>query len=149
MPAEEPREIPGRRIAGTSRKPRSTSRDDPYANTKLGNGTAILVGVDNRLLWPRRLRECLDEHLNDIVDASVAERSILRRAAVLTTELERMETGFAMRGEASPRQLETYQRCANTLRRLLEAVGLKRRSKDVTTLGDLLGIDLQAEPDDQ
>jgi len=38
--------------------------------------------------------------------------------------------------------LETYQRCANSLRRLLEAVGLQRRTKDVS---ELSLADIQAE----
>ena len=37
-----------------------------------------------------------------------------------------------MAGEAQPEQLDLYQRTANSLRRLLESVGLKRVPKDVT-----------------
>lgn len=144
--AAEQLKIPGRHLGDTPAK-KSHHSDDPCAKTKLGNGTRVLNKVDNRLLWPRRLKELFEDHISMFPDASVAERSILWPASTLTVELERMETGFAMRGEASPQQLETYQRCANTLRRLLEAVGLRPRSKDVTSLGDLLRIDLQAEPD--
>jgi hypothetical protein len=43
-----------------------------------------------------------------------------------------MEAGFAVAGEALPDQLDLYQRTANSLRRLLEAVGLQRRPRDVT-----------------
>jgi hypothetical protein len=43
-----------------------------------------------------------------------------------------MEAGFAVVGEAQPDQLDLYQRTANSLRRLLEAIGLQRRSRDVT-----------------
>jgi hypothetical protein len=42
------------------------------------------------------------------------------------------EAGFAVVGEAQPDQLDLYQRTANSLRRLLEAIGLQRRSRDVT-----------------
>ena len=63
---------------------------------------------------------------------SAAERSIIRRASVLTVELERMEAKFATAGEASERDLDLYQRTAGNLRRLLEAIGLQRRSRDVT-----------------
>jgi hypothetical protein len=51
-----------------------------------------------RAPWARRLRDVLELHLTDIdgVDnASEAERSILRRAATLTVELERLEAKFA------------------------------------------------------
>jgi hypothetical protein len=50
----------------------------------------------------------------------------------LTTELERLEVKFALADAASPEDLDLYQRTANSLRRLLEAVGLNRRPKDVT-----------------
>jgi hypothetical protein len=74
-------------------------------------------------------------HLSDIggeANASAAEASIIRRASVLTVELERLEVKFALAGAASPDDLEVYQRCANSLRRLLEAIGLRRRPKNVT-----------------
>jgi hypothetical protein len=51
----------------------------------------------------------------------------------LTVELERMERQFALAGAASAEDLETYQRCANSMRRLLESVGLRRRPRDVTS----------------
>ncbi|QIG92785.2 hypothetical protein [Bradyrhizobium sp. 6(2017)] len=81
------------------------------------------------------MRDLIDLHLSDLGgDAAVseAERSIVRRCATLTVELERMEVGFAIAGEAQPDQLELYQRTANSLRRLLESVGLGRRPRDVT-----------------
>jgi hypothetical protein len=53
---------------------------------------------------------------------------------MLTLQCEMMERRWAndAAGEASPKALETYQRCVNTLRRALEALGLQRRAKDVT-----------------
>jgi hypothetical protein len=91
--------------------------------------------VDGRSTWVRRLRDLMGLYLSDLGgdDAvSEAERSIIRRIATLTVELERMEAAFAVAGEARPDQLDLYQRTANSLRRLLEAIGLQRRSKDVT-----------------
>ena len=66
-------------------------------------------------------------------NVSEAERAIIRRAAVIITELERMERDFAL-SEGAPGipELEMYQRMANTMRRLLEALGLQRRPRDVT-----------------
>src|SRR5262245_37607349 len=48
--------------------------------------------------------------------------------------------GFAVgtTSEASAPDLDLYQRSANSLRRLLEAVGLQRRTKPVETLQDYL-----------
>jgi hypothetical protein len=94
-----------------------------------------LPDVDGRSTWVRRLRDLISLHLSDLggEDAvSEAERSIIRRVATLTVELERMESVFALAGEAQPAQLDLYQRTAGNLRRLLEAVGLERRSKDIT-----------------
>jgi hypothetical protein len=83
-------------------------------------------------------------HLADLGGSeavSAAEASIVRRIACLTVELERLELDFATAGEQLPAKLDQYQRCANTLRRLLEAVGLRRRPKDVTSLADILTED--------
>jgi hypothetical protein len=107
----------------------------PQGRSRVSNGSAVLPGVDGRSTWVRRLRDLMGLHLSDLGgdDAvSEAERSVVRRIATLTVELERMEAGFAVAGEARPDQLDLYQRTANSLRRLLEAIGLQRRPKDVT-----------------
>jgi hypothetical protein len=80
---------------------------------------------------------------------SEAERSIVRRAATLTVELERLEAVFAVAGEAQPDQLDLYQRTANSLRRLLESVGIERRPRDVTpSLRDYIAEKLSADDAD-
>jgi hypothetical protein len=81
------------------------------------------------------LRDLINLHVSDLggeAAVSEAERSIVRRAATLTVELERMEAAFATAGEAKPGDLDLYQRTAGNLRRLLEAVGLERRQRNVT-----------------
>jgi hypothetical protein len=93
---------------------------------------ALLPGIDGRSAWVRRCKDVIALHLADLPDATAAERSIVRRAAVLTTELERLEVKFAEAGEASPFDLDLYQRTAGGLRRLLEAVGIERKLRDVT-----------------
>jgi hypothetical protein len=107
----------------------------PPTRSRISNGSHILPGVDGRSTWARRLRDLIGLHLSDLGgdDAvSEAERSIVRRVSTLTVELERMELGFALAGAALPDQLDLYQRTANSLRRLLEAVGLQRRARNVT-----------------
>jgi hypothetical protein len=100
------------------------------------NGKSLFAeGGDMRGPWARRLRDVLGLHLSDIGGieaASEAERSILRRAAVLTVELERLEARFAVNDTSSADDLDLYQRTAGNLRRLLESVGLQRRPRDVT-----------------
>jgi hypothetical protein len=104
------------------------------ARSKVTNGY-LLPGCDGRSTWMRRLRDLIDLHLQDLggEDAvSEAEKSIVRRACTLTVELERLELVFALAGEAKPEQIDLYQRTANSLRRLLESVGLGRRPRDIT-----------------
>jgi hypothetical protein len=107
----------------------------PEGRSRVSNGSTLLTGVDGRSTWARRLRDLIGLHLSDLGGedmASEAERSIVRRAATLTVELERLETSFALAGEAQPEALELYQRVSNTLRRHLEAIGIKRVPRDVT-----------------
>lgn len=83
----------------------------------------------------RRLKDLIAGHVADLGgrDAiSEAEFCIVRRCAFLTLELELLEAKFEIEGEATLRQLEAYQRVSNSLRRLLESLGLRRRPKDVT-----------------
>jgi hypothetical protein len=104
---------------------------DPQ-RSRITNGSALRPGIDGRSPWVRRCKDLIEIHLADLPDASAAERSIVRRAAVLTTELERIEAKFASAGEAGPFDLDLYQRTAGGLRRLLECIGLERRLGDVT-----------------
>ena len=117
----------------------------PRQRSRISNGNALLPGIDGRSAWVRRCKDIISDHLADLGgedNTSVAERSLVRRAAVLTTELERLEAGFATAGEASLEQLDAYGRTAGNLRRLLESVGLQRRSRDVTpSLTDILRED--------
>jgi hypothetical protein len=120
--------------APPGRKTRPQLGDKQYGRSAVSNGNRLLAGVDGRNAWARRCRDVISEHLADrggIDNCSAPERSIIRRAATLTVELERMESDFALAGEAQPDQLELYQRTANSLRRLLEAVGLERRAKTI------------------
>jgi hypothetical protein len=99
------------------------------------NGSVLIPGIDQRSVWVRRCRDVIAAHLADLGghnNTSEAERSIIRRAAVLTTELERLEQRFALAGEAKPDEVDLYGRTAGNLRRLLESIGLKRRTRDVT-----------------
>jgi hypothetical protein len=109
----------------------------PVAKThrsRLSNGSKFLAGIDGRTTWARRARDIVQSHVSDLggVDnTSEAERSICRRAATISAELERMESGFAAAGEATEPQLDLYCRAASALRRLLEAIGIERRPRDV------------------
>ncbi len=121
---------------GTNIKaPRKRAADPKvYGKSKVSNGR-LLPDVDGRSTWVRRCKDIIAAHLSDLggmENTSAAERSLIRRAAVLTTELERFEAKFATAGEASDSDLDLYQRGAGNLRRLLETIGIERRQRDVT-----------------
>jgi hypothetical protein len=96
----------------------------------------FVAGGDGRGAWTRRLKDIVELHLSDLGgpdNISEAERSIVRRVATLTVELERIEARFAV-SKGSDGDLDLYQRTASAVRRLLETIGLQRRSRDVQTL---------------
>jgi hypothetical protein len=112
-----------------------------FGRSKLTNGSKLLPGIDGRSAWVRRCKDVIAELISDRGGAdncSAAERSIIRRAAVLTTELERMEAQFAVAGEASSEALDCYARIAANLRRLLQTIGLERRAKPAPTMREFL-----------
>ena len=95
------------------------------------NGTKLLPGIDQRGPWIRRAKDLLQEFHSDVPEPSAAERSIIRRCAVLTVELEQLESKFAAAGSATPDDLDLYVRASGNLRRLLLAIGLQRRPKQI------------------
>lgn len=103
------------------------------ARSRITNGTDLLVGIDHRTAWVRRFRDVLALHSSDIPNASHAEQALIRRATCLVVECERLEAKFAETGGATnTKLLDKYQRCANSLRRILETLGLERRARNVT-----------------
>jgi hypothetical protein len=107
----------------------------PTTRSKVTNGTRLLVGTDGRSAWARRFRDLYAAFISDAGgdDAvSEGERAILRRAATLTTELERIESVFAANGQADAGDLDLYGKTSAVLSRLLEKVGLQRRPRDIT-----------------
>lgn len=96
------------------------------------NGKRLFVDGDSTGPWGRRLRDIVEmyiEHLGGRAEAGVARLAIVRRVATIEISLEKME------GTASekPEQLDidTYQRTANTHRRLLETLGLNSKVRIV------------------
>lgn len=122
--------------SSTVRKPPAPSLS--RVRSAISNGSSLFLDpYDGRGAWARRLRDLIADAVSDLGGkeaVSHGERLLVRRASMLALQLELMEQKFASNegGEASSKQIETYQRCTNTLRRTLEALGLQRRSKDVT-----------------
>src|SRR6478735_8492532 len=110
--------------------PHSTSvrrRNEPAKDRQrsaIGNGK-LLPGIDQRSSWVRRAKELVTDYTTDlggVQNVSTAELSLIRRIAVLSTELERLEQRFALAEQANPADLDLYQKLANTLRRLLTTI---------------------------
>jgi hypothetical protein len=114
--------------------PRRATNLAQYARTRVGNGVELLPGVDKRSFWVRRAKELIGDYISDLggtENTSAAERSLVRRASVLTVELERLEVKFAADSAASNSDLDLYVRSVGGLRRLLETIGIQRRAKTV------------------
>jgi hypothetical protein len=105
--------------------------------SRTANGSKTLIGVDGRSAWIRRLKDQVFAHIQwrgGEAACTSAELSLIRRAACLEVELERMEQSFANAGQASPEQIDLYARVVGNLRRTFEtlAMGLEPRARDVT-----------------
>lgn len=116
-----------RRMHGASMRPHKVM-------SRMTSGKTVLPDGDGRTVWARRLRDLIalmtvDAGGDDLL--TEGQRALIRRAAVLTVECERMEVKFA-NDEATPKMLEEYGRATNTLRRTLETIGLKRVARDIT-----------------
>jgi hypothetical protein len=99
-----------------------------------------LAGIGNKI-WSRRCRDVVDELVTSLggeENVSAQEYSLVRRAAALTCELERIEIKFALSDEALPNTLDLYGRTSSTLRRLFETLGLERRARNVS---EVLSVD--------
>lgn len=117
-----------------------SANSSAVARSALTNGTRFLPGVDGRSSWARRARDLVQQHESDLggpSELSQAQRSIIRRAATLTVECERLEVRFS-ESEAVPTQtdLDLYSRLAGQLRRLLESIGLERQARPVMSIDD-------------
>lgn len=125
IPAEEPRILPTERPEVAS--PPSTTR------SAIGNGSRLWIdGVDGRSAEARRFRDVLGnlvEHLGGTDWASEPQKHLARRAAALIVSCERAELALAVGGEFD---IQSYSTASNTLRRLLNDLGLKRHARDVT-----------------
>ena len=103
----------------------------------ISNGSTLFPDIDHRSAWMRRLRDLIADHVSDLGgpdQLSSSELILIRRAAMLCLQCEMQEQRWAQEreGQAGSKSLMDYQRCVNTLRRTLEALGLRRRARDVT-----------------
>jgi hypothetical protein len=100
--------------------------------TRIGNGNALFLDVDERGPIARRFREVLAQIIADIggvENVTEAQTAIARRAVTLIIWCESIEAELAA-GKAL--DVGEYSTAANSLRRLLADLGLERRARDVT-----------------
>jgi hypothetical protein len=111
---------------------RTVAASKPTTRSKVTNGRNLFVDSDGRGAWARRFRDLCTLHIEDLGGSLVlseAQGSLIRRAATLEVELERLE-GRLAKGEDV--DLDAYSRAAGHLRRILETLGIERRKRDVT-----------------
>jgi hypothetical protein len=125
--------------------PRSASGSLAHAFKSTGGGVAVgglkpsqkaklltLDAIDGRTTAARSTRELLDAIESDLGgpgELSAGERQIAQRAAVSGAILESMEAAWLAGGELDA---ATYVSLGNNQRRYFQALGLKRRPRDVT-----------------
>jgi len=114
---------------------------DP-ARSALTNGSRLLPAeVDGRGAWPRRFRDLIEIHVSDLGGddlLSEAERQLVRRIVTLEVECERLEAAFATAGSADAELLDIYLRAAGLSKRLAETIGLRRRSRPIPSLDEVM-----------
>jgi hypothetical protein len=103
------------------------------------NGSRVLSGIDGRSAMARRYRDLIVQYTNDLggdARISEAQRQLLRRAAMLSLELEKAETETA---SGQQLDLTTYTKAVNTLRRVLQTLGIKAATRRTpTSIADLV-----------
>lgn len=103
------------------------------ARTRLSNGKQLFLesSVDGRSLIARRFRDLQSDIVSDLGGASEiseAEMALVRRAVTLIVYCEMFESRMAETGKLDS---EAYLPCVNALAKLLNALGLKRRPRQV------------------
>jgi hypothetical protein len=119
-----------------------------------GNGRTLAPGLPGHGAWAERVREILSAHVADLGgldQISEAERSILRRASVITIEAERLERRLSAfpPDHISRNDLALYVMLSNSLRRLLDLTGLQRREPKtlIPTITEYLASRVGIDPD--
>ncbi len=104
-----------------------------HNRSRVGNGAKLLPLTDGRSATARRFKDLYGDigaDLGGLDWLSEAQRQLVRRAAMLSATCE-MHEALSARGEKEF-DIQLYVVMTNALRRVLETVGLKRVSRDVT-----------------
>jgi hypothetical protein len=143
---ESAAEIVPRSSPDHSRTVRKKSRQ----GSKIGNGSSLLPRTDGRSLWARLMRatfQNLEAHCHGAL--SETQRLAARRVSTLEAELVFLEDKFAQARaegrEPEIAKLELYGRLADRQRRLADPLGWQRTARDITTLGEIIRQDQEAQ----
>jgi hypothetical protein len=129
----------------TIRKLSKEGSPAPTHRSRVTNGRALFVEADGRSAWSRRYKNLVEAHVSDLggVDGlSEAKKQLIRRAATIEAELERQEGALAT-GESI--DLDAFGRASNSLRRILESIGLERAKKEFSLTEYLAAIPAKQE----
>jgi hypothetical protein len=108
------------------------ARRPPAQRSRVGNGKVLLPMTDHRSATYRRFRDLYEDisaDLGGVAMLSEGQRQLIRRAAMLSAESERMEA-LAARGEAEF-DIDLYGMICDRLGRLFGRLGLERVAKPV------------------
>jgi hypothetical protein len=96
----------------------------------------LLLELDGRSTIARRFRDLVGDiaaDLGGMSELTTAEVQLVRRASMLSTECERHEARAAEGDKGFDRDdFMAYVTATNALKRVLEVIGVKRRSRDCT-----------------
>jgi hypothetical protein len=95
------------------------------------SGRKLFVEGDPNSAWSRRYYDLVIGHASDLGGRDIlseAQLSLIRRAAAIECELERLDAALSM-GQAV--NLDEYGRATSHLRRLFETLGLERRAHEL------------------
>lgn len=110
----------------------------PQGRSRVTNGADLLPGIDGRSAVARRYRDILAALASDQGGAdrmSEARAQLCRRFAALAVQAEALESRLA---NGEPVELAEHALIASTLVRLAARIGLDRRARSVTSLGEIL-----------
>lgn len=104
-----------------------------HFQTRITKGKELLPGVDGRTRWARRLHDLCANHVMDLggpAHVTQSQFALIRSAATQTIILEKWELRFAQEdaagGSIDLGNILAYQTVVNSLRRVLETLGLNR-----------------------
>jgi hypothetical protein len=101
-----------------------------HARSRVTNGTELLPDIDGRSAMARRYRDVMQQLTSDAGgDPSGAQQAIIRRACSLIVVCEQAEAELLAGVKLNVAEFVT---ATNSLRRLLQDLGLERKAKDVT-----------------